>query len=1102
MEIINKKQKGKKMKKSRITKIAFFALSALLLIGAVFGISTMAEGEGETPSVEILYKNLEYDDKISILYAVKANAAAGDDLVLNIYDESGALVHTAKNHKRENIKGEDCLVFSSQGLAPKEMTRVLYAQAVATVGGVEYKSAMTSYSITEYCYKRFTVDSENLTDDQKGLYTAVLDFGKYAQNVLNFNEGNTPADYYYFNIDGGIAYFKTVDGKQYNFNTALFHNNSSTEIIVPEYTLKVEAGKVFAGYNVAKYDNAYIKTEIIRANAGDVIKVNAHTFITPVIETVSFEHGGGNYYKYAKKGKRYDFNSATSHSELYQIAGGTWSNDPENVLTHKDDIESKYIDFARPDGNTSDQLYLRYNGTDITAEANYDNHIMVIEQDIKFTGLSTSNAYAYYIDAFMGTKVGNRVKIYFGTNSDKKIQFVGDTLADPLELDQDKWYNIRFEICYSDPTSNTHTFVRVYVNNQYATTLLSELISNTQSTRVTYFIQKPTSDNHGLSIDNLYIGDKAAKEPVNSNAVWGSGINLNVVVQDGSTLDINDLLNNITTITGSPANRYEDSNAQKAHEFVIGNTNRAITAAAKTALNGILTTDKPDGWLIYVDGNSLAAVYTSNAARADMFKTIEKDFYSLAEFEYTTGTYKSATSADNFGATDGNADDARDAAREEGFAKAEAQLGKDTADALRQLYTLYNTDTYKWLANLYDSEVGGFYYSNSGKDNTETLGNGVKKYLPDLESTRQALGLLATAGMFSDVGGYGYYMSDEMKSEIITFVKSLKADDGYYYHPQWGDKNDSITDEGYWTSRRSRDYSSALQLLELLGAKEDTVASVSALTMRLRTSSFAAVSKVVATAETTPTYLQNLTDWNDYLVSLDIQNDPYKAGNIINSQNIAIKDAGPEYVDALINHLNSIQNGETGFWGEGVSDETMDGFMKLSYSYIYNGRAIPNADKALESTIAILLTPDTDNEDLHICNTYNTWENFSAILQSAEISGGAEAVAALRAKITAQAPALINITYEKTKTHTVEGGGFSYFEWHAANESQGATVGCASDGKSPDGALEADVNGTSLATVGIASTICEVLGIEMIPIYVPEDADIFFDLVEKNNTNS
>ena len=145
---------------------------------------------------------------------------------------------------------------------------------------------------------------------------------------------------------------------------------------------------------------------------------------------------------------------------------------------------------------------------------------------------------------------------------------------------------------------------------------------------------------------------------------------------------------------------------------------------------------------------------------------IHWDFYSLrARAEYT-----------------------RDEMYAEEFAKAEAALlAKGVTNAaeivkeIKTYYGLFKTDQLYWLADLYDPELGAFYYSNTGRDN---LG-----FLPDLESTGQAFMMLDRSGLFDVIGGLSNGGMPEVVVEPMTnWLRSLQDPlTGFFFHPQWGE---------------------------------------------------------------------------------------------------------------------------------------------------------------------------------------------------------------------------------------------------------------------------------------------------------------------------
>ena len=104
--------------------------------------------------------------------------------------------------------------------------------------------------------------------------------------------------------------------------------------------------------------------------------------------------------------------------------------------------------------------------------------------------------------------------------------------------------------------------------------------------------------------------------------------------------------------------------------------------------------------------------------------------------------------------------------------------GDEFVRAMQEHYALYKDTVYLWLAGLYDKEIGGFYYSNSRRDN--------EPFRPDIESTNQATNFMLGSGLINEPEDLPLAMREQM----TRFCQSLiSPDDGYIYHPQWDYSN-------------------------------------------------------------------------------------------------------------------------------------------------------------------------------------------------------------------------------------------------------------------------------------------------------------------------
>ncbi len=578
---------------------------------------------------------------------------------------------------------------------------------------------------------------------------------------------------------------------------------------------------------------------------------------------------------------------------------------------------------------------------------------------------------------------------------------------------------------------------------------------------------------------------------ITENTIWAPGRTLYAVSEKGLTWDAQSLLNEIQYDLGVTVSVVSDTSAPAGSEFVIGRTEREISKRAYRNLERRLEEEPgATGWLIYSMNGSLCIAY-----ERPFMAQFAVDYLVNTLLPHKVLTLDNGVVACKVESLSVLAEQEMNKIRAEGFEKVEEAYGAEAAEAAKQLYSLFTADTYKWLASLYDPEIGGFYYSASGRDNYG--------FLPDIESTGQVLGWLPTAGFDA---AYNYDLADglpkKFTEKVIEFTQSLQSeDDGYFYHPQWG--------KDIGVSRLSRDLMWATNILSALGARPyyntpNGVSgfkpkSASALTSPLGTRTAEAVSKPLAVASSSALpHLQSLDAFKKYLVSLEINKHSYASGNELTAQGQQIRAKGVEYVDAAINYLNSIQNPENGLWEDEVTYSSVNGLMKIGSFYRNCERPIPNTRAALDSALAISL--DMENyvgQNVFICSVYNTFIAMGDIIKSARINeklvqetGGRLPAAELseaeaRAKIAEHAVDLLKVSYDKLVPMRNLDGGFSYMVGQTSTTSQGALVSVA-------GICESDINATSIA-FDTMSSMFAVLGVERPDFYSAFDGEIFLE---------
>lgn len=550
----------------------------------------------------------------------------------------------------------------------------------------------------------------------------------------------------------------------------------------------------------------------------------------------------------------------------------------------------------------------------------------------------------------------------------------------------------------------------------------------------------------------------------------------------------------------------DGSKAPAKHEIVFGRCEREISTKAYRILD---QQDKNDprytGFVIYSDGNSLAIAFDESRygltiAQDAAIDCFVNDFIKSDSLKVAKGAAKNESfdMVEYLEELDKETELQKwNRARERLEEICDPSHAEAIIASLKNLYRIYNDDVITWLINLYDPDVGGFYYSNSAR-NTEG-------YLPDLESTTQALGIISNSGIADSLpGGYLELLPEEMKVQIVKWVKGLQdPESGYFYHPQWGKK---VTDQ--FPARRGRDLQWAVKILKRfdsaptyntpLGDKGDGITAEEyetphPLTMGLSESKASAVSRVKGVADGdagVPEHLLNDVNFKNYLNTLNIKTTSYGAGNTLESQALEIiqrdkvlAERGESYslVEILYSFLNENQNKTTGLWqADGATDyNAVNGLLKISSTYNKIGKEIPNALVAIDAAMKCITS---DEEPEHVCDVLNPWYALTTVFENIETysESGKEATDLMRLEITNNAPTLINVTTEKISLFVKEDGSFSYYQAESAPNSQGLPTAVP---KTDEG----DVNATMICTESIPGHIVTALGISRIPICYEAD---------------
>lgn len=563
-----------------------------------------------------------------------------------------------------------------------------------------------------------------------------------------------------------------------------------------------------------------------------------------------------------------------------------------------------------------------------------------------------------------------------------------------------------------------------------------------------------------------------------------------------------------------------DSEKHK-HEIVIGNLDRAISGTASDRLDRIVkNTEDEYSFLVYSDGSSIALVWDED--EEGVFEELALrhlcENYIKEELIMPVGTDEVTLDIieDYYRPMD-------EEYRTSAWADFEKKYGKELADAFKTLYGIYSSECIVWLANLYDSDIcvcidlygeaecsntkycgtGGFYFSNSGRD---TMG-----FLPDAESTGQAIGLLGTLGLAYNRGGDPYYgvLTEDMREKIGNFAYALEESNGYFYHPQWSrELVDSLS------SRRSRDMGHCEGILLSLGRKpkyttasgvkgEDALGTSSHLEGRLGKSVVSAVSAVMlASSDSCDANLQDVESFKRYLNTLNItlEYNSYPVGNTLTAMTPQIKERDRQIgtaddptplMDYLIEWLNGNQNPENGTWAYIEPDDpeydpymATNGLLKVSGVYKAHGVTMPHSK---ESAISCMTAIMADAPSDRATDIYNLWYALINITDNLRAYGGAEGIAeadAIVAELRGLAADAILLTREKISDFVRSDGSGSYYKDQSCPVSQGAPVAA-------KGPVEGDVNGTLIIVGQMSGLIAGALDVPKVPLFGEAERAIF-----------
>lgn len=248
---------------------------------------------------------------------------------------------------------------------------------------------------------------------------------------------------------------------------------------------------------------------------------------------------------------------------------------------------------------------------------------------------------------------------------------------------------------------------------------------------------------------------------------------------------------------------------------------------------------------------------------------------------------------------------------------------------------------YGWLAGQYDPVSGGFYYARSSFD--------MDDFKPDIESTAQALTILQRSGLLEQ-------LPLVVKSKLAGFFQNKQDPaSGYFYDEDENMRKDEV------------------MVMRALGY----------CTGSLRKLDSQPLYSLPHNNHLRPDYLKSPESYVEWLKSVDLSNS-WRGCDFMGTPNHHIAKFDEQerqaFVEAGARYFASIQDPETGLWGEGNRYIRISGTFKLNAFYSTFGVPVPHVDRIYE-TIKQTLREDEASDMCWIRNPIDLLGTFRHELQ-------------------------------------------------------------------------------------------------------------------------
>ena len=374
----------------------------------------------------------------------------------------------------------------------------------------------------------------------------------------------------------------------------------------------------------------------------------------------------------------------------------------------------------------------------------------------------------------------------------------------------------------------------------------------------------------------------------------------------------------------------------------------------------------------------------------------------------------------------------------------------EVVTSLKKLNSFYEgRNIAVWMANLYDPEIGGFYYSNSAKEH--------EGFMPDLESTVQLLCWMEANGAFDKPARE--MIPADICDKLIKFAKDMQSDvEGCFYHPQW--KNQTVG-----IARSGRDISWGNKLISMFGGRPDydvpggASGILGAPKGKPATEEKVPARRIVADFSSVEAYTKWLEEFNSTIKE--------NSGNAHNMNAMYSEIRGRGFVRPTLDYLDRIQDevfaeqtaaGEepTGLWQKPVDYHAVWGLLKFMpfYNDANDGREIRYAKEIVRTCVKVIKLPPEGKYFMN--DMMNQWRGIDSMLQNVK-KYHPEQLEELYEITRASAKDLVDNSLAKIQDFKRVDGSFSYKkDGHSLSNIYGTEISL--------GLEEGDVNATGLCS--------------------------------------